>query len=126
VEPVIFFVGDKVPAAFYLRVVTADPRQNLQDYTFDPVTLAPATIDRGSGQIYLILFGTGFRNAKSLSARTASGQAINDFGRSAHILYAGLDQQNLGPLPADLPSGLVTIRLEYDGVPANEITIRLQ
>ncbi len=127
VAPGIFVVsgGSKVPAAFYLRVTAAGER--IQSYTFDPWTRAAVGIPRDSGDaIYLLLYGTGFRRCGGRVTATANGQAVPVLAAVAQGEFAGLDQVNIGPLPASLASGEVTVRLQFDGLPANDITIRLR
>ena len=124
--PGIFTVGGKsvVPAAFYLRV--APDGQRTTDYAFDPITLNAANIPRASGdQLYLLLYGTGFRHAAQVTA-AANGQTVQVLGAEAQSQFAGLDQVNIGPLPANLPTGMVTVRLVADRQSANDITVRLQ
>ena len=124
--PGIFTVSGNstVPAAFYLRVTGAN--QRVTDYVFDPKTLAAVDIPRAVGdQIYLLLYGTGFRHSPQITA-TANGQIIPVLGAVAQSEYAGLDQVNIGPLPAGLASGMVTVRLFDEGRPANTITVRVQ
>lgn len=127
VAPGIFVVsgGSSVPAAFYLRV-TPDG-QRTQNYTFDPATLAAIEIPRDGGDaIYLLLYGTGFRRWGGRVSATAGGEAVPVLGAVAQVEFAGLDQVNIGPLPASLPSGAAKVRLEFDGIPANNITVRLK
>jgi uncharacterized protein (TIGR03437 family) len=127
VAPGIFVVsgGSSVPAAFYLRVTPAN--QRIQDYTFNPATLEAVNIPRDSGDaIYLLLYGTGFRRNTGNVTATANGRPVPVLGALAQGQFAGLDQVNIGPLPPGLPSGLVTVRIVFDGLPANDITVRLQ
>ena len=124
--PGIFTVSGNstVPAAFYLRVTAANQRTS--DYVFDPATLNAIDIPRVAGdQLYLLLYGTGFRHAVQVTA-TANGQAVAVLGAVAQSQYAGLDQVNIGPLPSGLPGGAVAVRLLTDGGAANTITVRVQ
>lgn len=86
--PGIFTVGGNstIPAAFYLRVTRAN--QRVTDYVFDPKTLAAVDIPRTVGdQIYLLLYGTGFRHSPQITA-TANGQSIPVPGAVAQSEYA--------------------------------------
>ena len=126
VAPGIFTVSgiSTVPAAFYLRVTPAD--QRITGYAFDLTTGNAIDIPRAAGdQIYLLLYGTGFRHATRVTA-SANGQNVSVLGAVAQSQYAGLDQVNIGPLPSKLPSGTVTVRLFADAQPANTIAVRLQ
>ena len=126
--PGLFTVrGDSpVPAAFYLRVTAAN--QRISDYVFDPRTLAAIDIPRAAGdQTYLLLYGTGVRHSPRVTAIvTANGQALPVLAAVPQGEYAGLDQINVGPLPPNLPSGPLTIRLFDEDRPSNAIAVRLQ
>jgi uncharacterized protein (TIGR03437 family) len=90
-----------------------------------PISLA------GGGQVYLVLYGTGLRHAKSVTA------TVN--GASVPVIYfgaqeggtggsdTGLDQINVGPLPANLAgSGVVKLVIAADGQAANTVTLNIQ
>ena len=86
--PGIFTVGGNstISAAFYLRVTRAN--QRVTDYVFDPKTLAAVDIPRTVGdQIYLLLYGTGFRHSPQITV-TANGQSIPVPGAVAQSEYA--------------------------------------
>ncbi len=118
--------GSGAAAAFFLRVQANGART--QELVFDAATREPATIDLGpeTDQVYLLLYGTGFRNATSVTARVG-GRAIPVLGTAAHSIYQGLDQVNIGPLPRALAdSGLSNVELVFDGQPANVVTVRIR
>ncbi len=77
---------------------------------------------------YLVLYGTGIRG------RSANPVQALLNGVKVPVLYAGmqsqfpgLDQVNLGPLPASLAgSGTVNLELFVDGVPANVVNVRFR
>jgi uncharacterized protein (TIGR03437 family) len=87
-------------------------------------SLAAAPINVSSGQVYLVLYGTGMDGA------TATNTAVTIGGVSAPVLYAGtqdvfagLDQVNV-LLPASLAGkGNVEVQLTSNGVTANAVTI---
>ena len=100
--------------------------------TFEPIAqfdsaqnrFAPLPIDPGpeGDQVYLILFGTGFRNRSALAAvsLTASGTAIPGLYAGEAPGLFGLDQVNAGPLPRSLAGrGEVNVVLTVDGRTAN-------
>jgi len=62
-------------------------------------------IDLGSAGdlVYLWLFGTGIRNARSVTA-TAGGQAVPVLYAGSQNTFAGLDQVNIGPCRAPWPA----------------------
>jgi uncharacterized protein (TIGR03437 family) len=86
--------------------------------------LNSVTLSAANSNTYLVLYGTGIRR-HSLNPV----QALID-GVKVPVLYAdeqgqfaGLDQVNIGPLPASLAgAGAVDIELFVDGVPANVVT----
>jgi len=125
VAPAIFFVGDKVAAAFALTV-NADSSRT-QEETFDG-TLAPRGIRLGpdGADVYLLLFGTGIRAGADNVTATVAGESVPVLGAVAHSTFMGLDQVNIGPLPRTLAGrGVVNIVLTVDGVHSNEVRIKL-
>lgn len=89
----------------------------------------PVAIDLGpdSDQIFLVLFGTGFK--KHTGPVTA-----NVGGVSAGVTYAGevmgfvgLDQANIGPIPRSLAGrGNVDVILNVDGKDSNRVTVNFK
>jgi len=82
-----------------------------------PIDLGPE-----SDQVYLILFGTGFRNRTALAAvsLTVGGAAIPALYAGEAPGLFGLDQINAGPLPRSLAGrGEVNLVLTVDGRAAN-------
>ncbi len=77
-------------------------------------------------QAYLVLYGTGIRHAGKLTA-TLNGVNIpvTYFGDQAS--FPGLDQINLGPLPASLAgAGSANLAITADGQAANTVTVTIQ
>jgi uncharacterized protein (TIGR03437 family) len=126
--------GQGVAAAVVLRV-----RNGEQFY--EPVSRAeggsqiPIPIDLGadlgnaSDQIYLLLFGTGFRNFAQPSgmAVTVGGLNLQVLGYAAVAGLAGLDQCNVGPLPRSLAGrGNVNIVLTAGTKVANTVTVNIK
>ncbi len=89
-------------------------------------------ISLGAGdQVYLVLYGTGLRHANSVTATV--------YGASVPVIFhgaqgggsqggdAGLDQVNVGPLPANLAgAGVVKLVISADGQAANTVTLNIQ
>lgn len=126
--------GQGVAAAVVLRV-----RGGQQFY--EPVSRAeggtqvPIPIDLGpelgsaSDQVYLLLFGTGFRNFAQPSAMTVTVGGLNApvLGYAAVDGLAGLDQCNVGPLPHSLSGrGNVNIVLTAGSKPANTVSVTIR
>ncbi|HKE23777.1 MAG TPA: Ig-like domain repeat protein [Bryobacteraceae bacterium] len=91
-------------------------------------TYAPSPINLttpGDG-VYLVLYGTGILHAASVTA-TVNGVSVPVTYSGAQGSYPGLDQINLGPLPASLAgAGTVNLVLTVDGQAANTVTLAIQ
>lgn len=124
--------GRGVAAAVVLRL-KADGTQSFEPVSrFDPeqqkFVAVPIDLDREDEQVYLILFGTGIRSRRDLSAlatvATSFGETVAQVSfAGAQSDFAGLDQVNL-QLPRDLAGrGEVEIRLAVDGKQADPVTV---
>jgi uncharacterized protein (TIGR03437 family) len=124
--------GQGVPAAVVQRV-KADGTQ-----TFEPVAqfdssrnlFVPLPIDLGadSDQLFLVGFGTGFRNRSSLSAVTATigGTNAQVLFAGAQADFAGLDQTNIA-IPRTLAGrGDVGLEFSVDGKAANTVSLNIK
>jgi uncharacterized protein (TIGR03437 family) len=77
-------------------------------------------------QVYLVLYGTGVRQAHSVTA-TVNGISVPVVFSGAQGSYPGMDQINLGPLPASLAgAGTVNLVITADGQAANTVTVSVQ
>ena len=78
-------------------------------------------------QVYVLLFGTGTRNAAQRTVATVDGVPVGVTGPVAQSLYVGLDQVNLGPLPAS-PAGRVEVDVVFnvDGELTNAVTVTVK
>jgi uncharacterized protein (TIGR03437 family) len=77
--------------------------------------------------VYLILFGTGFRNRSSLAKTSVSfnGMAVTPVYAGPQNTFAGLDQLNV-VIPASLAgAGIVNVSMSADGMPSNTVTIEM-
>lgn len=91
-------------------------------------SLGSVAVGAANTDAYLMLYGTGIRRHSANPV-----QALVD-GIKVPVLYAdsqgefeGLDQVNIGPLPAELAGrGTVDIELFVDGVPANVVRATFQ
>lgn len=126
--------GQGVAAAVVLRV------RNGQQI-FEPVSRTengaqvPIPIDLGpdagaaTEQVYLLLFGTGFRNFAQPSAMTVTVGGLNVpvLGYAAVDGLAGLDQCNIGPLPRSLAGrGTVNVVLTAGIKAANTVSVNIK
>jgi uncharacterized protein (TIGR03437 family) len=117
--------GQGVAAAVVLRVRDG---QQLYEAVSRPEggSQVPIPIDLGpeTDQVYLLLFGTGFRNSISGVSVTVGGTNVLVPGYAAVAGFAGLDQCNIGPLPRSLASrGNMNIVLTAGTKTANVVTV---
>ncbi len=85
-----------------------------------PISLA------AGNQVYLVLYGTGLRHAKSVTA-TLNGASVPVIYFGAQGDAGGVDQINVGPLPANLAgAGVVKLVIAADGQAANTVTLNIQ
>jgi uncharacterized protein (TIGR03437 family) len=122
--------GAGVPAALALRI-----RNGVQTYEsiaqFDqtqsrwvatPIDLGPDT-----DQVYLVAYGTGFRNSNAAAAScTVGGTAATVSYLGAQGALAGLDQTNI-LIPRSLTGrGAVDLNLSVEGKAANPVSITVK
>jgi uncharacterized protein (TIGR03437 family) len=124
--------GQGVAAAVLLRVSASGQQSYEPVAVFDAATskFMPLPIDLGpaTDQLFLILYGTGFRFRTALSATSATIGGAN-----AEVLYAGLteglvglDQANLR-IPRTLGGrGLVDVVFIVDGKAANVVNLQIK
>jgi endoglucanase len=120
VAPTLFSTdGDaRGPAAALVQRVRADGTQSYE-YAFPTIVFGPA-----SDRLFLLLYGTGFRNADASRAVLRLGSTtvpVSYAGPQAEV--PGLDQLN-AELPRSLAgAGSVTVSLQVDGKPANPVRL---
>ncbi len=86
---------------------------------------APISFMPPQYSFYLLLYGTGFDNAKTVSV-TINNRVFTPSYFGSQGIYAGLDQINV-PLPADLAgTGPVNVSITVDGQISNLGTITFQ
>ena len=109
----------------YEPIARFDQAQN--KFVAVPIDLGP-DLGNATDQVFLLLFGTGFRNRSALSAVTCK---IG--GTDAEVLYAGLqgdfvglDQSNVR-IPRSLKGrGEVDVVMTVDGKAANTVRVNLK
>ncbi len=122
--------GQGIAAAVVLRV------RNGQQI-FEPVSRAengtqvaiPIDLGPESDQIYLLLFGTGFRGFVPPSALTVTvgGTPVLVLGYAAVDGFAGLDQCNIGPLPRSFAErGNVNVVMSAGTKTANTVGVSIK
>jgi uncharacterized protein (TIGR03437 family) len=132
VAPAIFTAnanGEGVPAATALRV-RGDGSVS-EEFVFSNAPLGsrePVPINLGpeSDRVFLILYGTGIRNAGAVTA-TAGGLPITEgIFVGAQPQFAGLDQVNVQLPRALIGRGVVDVSLTVDGIVSNVVRISVQ
>jgi uncharacterized protein (TIGR03437 family) len=124
--PGVFLANSKtgLPAAVTLTIhpdTTQSVANVFQVDTAGNINALP--IDLSQGNVFLLMFGTGIRNAKSVTA-TIGGLAVPVGYAGPQGTFVGEDQINIGPLPASLAGkGSVPAILTADGQAANTATI---
>jgi uncharacterized protein (TIGR03437 family) len=122
--------GQGAPAASLLRI-SGDGQfyEPVARYDSQRRQFVPAPIDLGpeGDQVFLILYGVGFR------AASTGGVTVTIGGEKAEALYAGaapgfvgLDQANVRVPRALIGKGEVTIQLTADNRSANAVTINIR
>ena len=121
--------GSGVPAGFWIRVA-ADGAQTY-DFLFGPAQPAgsrvPVPVDLGAStdQVFLSLYGTGFRGATQGTA-TVGGMTVPAVFAAVGV-YQGEDVVKIGPLPRSLAGrGEVGIELTFDGKIANTVQVSIR
>ena len=124
--------GQGVAAAVVLRV-KADGTQTVEpalqyNASTSRFEATPISVSDASDQVYLIAFGTGFRNRTALSAVSATvggvGAKVGYAGAQGTLV--GLDQVNI-LIPATLAGkGDVSVALSVDGKMSNTVAIKIR
>jgi uncharacterized protein (TIGR03437 family) len=118
--------GRGVAAGFWTRV-TAGGAQS-QNYLFDLITHESVPVDLGApgDQLFLSLYGTGFRAGTSATATVGGGGVpLSSFGVAAD--YEGVDVVTVGPLPRTLEGrGEVDVAVSVDGKAANLVKVNIR
>lgn len=123
VAPGVFTLnGQGLAAALVLRV-HADATQSVENvYQADAggnVVALPIDLGPETEQVYLLIYGTGVRNARSVTA-TVGGASVPVLFAGAQGTYVGEDQINVGPLPRSLAGqAKVNVTIIADGIGAN-------
>ena len=128
VSPALFSAnsdGKGAPAGNLLRVTPKNVQaiEPLVKYDAALKTYVPADIDMGVDQLYVLLYGTGIRNAKAVQVKIGNTTILPDFA-GAQGVYAGLDQINIA-IPRSLGSaGSVDVLLTADSKAANTVKLK--
>jgi uncharacterized protein (TIGR03437 family) len=134
VAPTLFSAdssGQGVAAALALRVGQDGSRITESVFQCDSSQPACAArpIDLGTDgrQVYLLLFGTGIRGHSPSVTATVGGENTPVLAAVPQGESVGLDQVNIGPLPATLAGrGAIDVLLTVDGKNANRVTVSIR
>ncbi len=118
--------GSGAPAGFWVRVSGGTQTYG---YLFNPNTLGPmpVTIGPPTDQVFLSLYGTGFRGYSGQATATVGGVSVPVAGAAPVSMYLGEDVVNVGPLPQSLVGrGAVNVVVNFGGTPANTVRVSFQ
>jgi uncharacterized protein (TIGR03437 family) len=130
VSPGLFQLNaSALSAAWVVQVISGAGQTQQPVYqvnSSDAVVPLPISLGSASQQVYLELYGTGIRFAKTVSV-TVGGVDVPVLYSGAAPGFAGEDQVNIGPLPRSLAGqGSVNILLTADGQAANTVNVTMQ
>lgn len=124
--------GQGVAAATITRIKANGQRSDEAVASFNPVVnrIVPVPINLGpeGEQVYLIVYGTGWRHREDDTQVTAhiGNQQVRAAFAGAQPNFAGLDQVNI-LIPRSLKgSGDVDVKITFDGKTTNTVRIRVQ
>jgi uncharacterized protein (TIGR03437 family) len=127
--PALSTVGNAGVAAAYAIRVNPDLTQTiLPVFAAQGNDVTPTPIDLGQpGQVYLILFGTGFDKATAASTEvTIQGVAVPVQYAGPQLSFAGLDQIGVLLPPSLAGSGLDTVQVIIGSEAANRVYISIK
>jgi uncharacterized protein (TIGR03437 family) len=127
--PSLFTEGTAGIAAAYVTTVAPDGTQTTEFvFTSQSGSIAAAPIDvTAPGQVYLILFGTGFDSVSASSASvTVQGVPGKVTYAGPQSQVAGLDQVNVLLPPSVAGTGLASVVLTVGGTAANTVYVTIQ
>jgi len=122
--------GRDVASGFALRVRgTQQINEQISRLDTGTNSFVPVAIDLGpaSDQIFLVLFGTGFKKHTGAATATVGGVSVQAAYAGEVMGFVGLDQANIGPIPRSLAArGNVEVVLNVDGKETNRVTVNFR
>jgi uncharacterized protein (TIGR03437 family) len=123
--------GQNLIAANVLRVAADGTQAGEPIFQLDStgrVVARPINLGSSAEQVFMVLYGTGFRAAGMASVTVMIGGVnVPVIYAGAQNQYPGFDQVNIGPLPRSLAGrGDVVIQVAAAGVAANAAHMTLQ
>jgi uncharacterized protein (TIGR03437 family) len=126
VSPGVYNAGG-VAVGFFIAVSASGARTTTSlAYASASGAIQPTPIDLKTGQVFLILFGTGIRNHATAVTATIGSTTVPTAFAGAQGSFLGEDQVNI-QLPASLAgAGLVNVALNVDGQTSNSVQIQIK
>jgi uncharacterized protein (TIGR03437 family) len=121
--------GQGPAASTFLTVLPSTGQQSGLTFRADTNPRANLPIDLGppGSQVYLIFYGTGLRAHLTPVTATIGSLSVPVLAAGDQLQFAGLDQINVGPLPASLAGrGNVNVIFQVDGRPTNTVTVNIK
>jgi uncharacterized protein (TIGR03437 family) len=88
--------------------------------------IVPLPIDLSSGEVYLLMYGTGIRHAATVTVNLGSQIGLPVAYAGAQGAYVGEDQINV-LLPQSLQgAGVINVTLTADGQTSNSVQIQIE
>lgn len=119
--------GEGAPAGYAIRVSEGQQiRTELSECPGGKGTCIPALVEFGSDsdEVFLVLFGTGFRGMAGKPAVSIGGIAVEVDFAGPHSVFVGLDQINV-KVPRSLHgAGEVVIRMQHGNLETNPLFVR--
>jgi uncharacterized protein (TIGR03437 family) len=119
--------GTGVPLAALIAVSKDGSTTQLSPYQCNTAHCVPAAmfLPPNTVEVYIVLYGTGFRNARNPAA-SIGGALANVLYLGAHTVYPGLDQMNIQVTNLASLSGKTSLVLQADGVFSNAVDLIFQ
>jgi uncharacterized protein (TIGR03437 family) len=129
VSPGIFTLkgdGTGVPLAQVIGTLSDGTSISLSPYTCNQTCgITPMILPGNLTDLYIVLYGTGFRNLTTVSAVVGSTGADVVFA-GAVSQYPGLDQMNLHLKSVSGLTGIQTVQVQANGTYSNTVTLQFQ
>lgn len=128
IAPALFTERANIAAAYAIQAAPGGTETMVPIFSMQSGTIVPTPIDLTQpGQVYLILFGTGFDGANAASTvATVQGVSVPVTYSGSQPSYAGLDQINLR-LPQSLAgTGIAGVSLSIGGETANTVLVTIK
>ncbi len=128
IAPALFTEGSGIAAAYAVQVSPGGTQTTVPVFTAQSGNIAPAPIDLTQpGQVYLILFGTGFDTASAASTlATVHGVSVPVTYAGVQPTEAGLDQINLLLPPSLAGTDVASVSVSISGRTSNAVLVTIR